>query len=163
MGTFLLKGPKHSVIGVIVATNATSRLPGIEKMRRNTGTYRGFFFLVNKSTSWQIRMDKCVYWWGKQSVLPVTSLSWLLRVSKFFHRPTMRKKVSSSSWKRGVVTQQQLFGLLYAHSQSHLPQGRGPVQLAVCETATPKPWVSFIHWQKRKGEKKKDVDWWSCT
>lgn len=81
-------------------------------------------------------------------MLPETSSIWLLRLCKSFHRSTMRMKVVSSSWRRGVVTQQQPLGFLNAHSQSHPPQGSVPVQLAVCENTTLKRSVSFTHWQK---------------
>lgn len=59
----------------------------------------------------------------------MTSSIWLFRRDNPSHKPTKRMKVASSSSNSGFATQQQPCWLLNAHSQSHPPQGRAPVQL----------------------------------
>lgn len=76
------------------------------------------FYLRKVNVRWQL-------WW-----LPVTSSIWLFRWDNPSHKPTKRMKVSSSSSNSGFAIQQQPCCLLNAHSQSHPPQGRVPVQLA---------------------------------
>lgn len=60
--------------------------------------------------------------------VPVTSLMSLSNRVSCSHMSTMRMKVRSSSILISLATQQQPGWLLKAHSQSHFPQGRAPVQ-----------------------------------